>query len=96
MASLLSARTTAGHGTGASVSGPCTVFVRGTFDGAICTVEVSDDDTTYVAPDNLSPHPGSELRAPGCCNVDGRGAYYVRCSVVNVGSSTSISAVSTQ
>ena len=95
MATLL---TTAGNGTGtgASHSGPATVFVTGTFDGATVVVEVSSDDSTYVKADNVSSAPATQLKAPGCCNVEAKGTYYIRCRVSGGGSSVSISAASTQ
>jgi tRNA/tmRNA/rRNA uracil-C5-methylase (TrmA/RlmC/RlmD family) len=96
MAALLTTVSANGVGTGASHSGPATVFVRGTFDGATVVIQVSDDDTTYVKADNVSAIKPSRLSAPGCCDIFGRGTYYIRCVVENVGSSTSISAVSTQ
>ena len=39
---LLNAVTTNTTGSGASHAGPCTVFVRGTFDGAKVSVQVAD------------------------------------------------------
>lgn len=96
MASLLSAASTNGAGTGASHSGPCTVFVRGTFDGATVLVQVSDDNTNYVKADNVSVTKPTRLDAPGSVTLNAYGTYYVRCVVNEAGSSTSITAVSTQ
>ena len=42
MATLLNAVSANGAGSGASHAGPCTVFVRGTLDGATVTIEVAD------------------------------------------------------
>lgn len=96
MAALLTSATADTTGTGASVSGPVTVFVRGVFDGATVSVQVSDDDTTYVKPDNISNAKASRMGAPGVCYIGGTGSYYVRCVVAGGGSSTSINAVSVQ
>jgi len=95
MAALLTAATN-GTGSGASHSGPATVFVHGTFDGATVVVQVSDDDTNYVKADNVSVRNPATLKAAGCCNVAAVGTYYIRCVVSGGGSSTSITAVSTQ
>ena len=94
MATLLSSVTEDTTGTGASHSGPATVFVRGVFDGASVSVLVSDDDTNYVKPDNLAGR--SHLTVPGAVSITAYGTYYIRCDVVGTGSSTSVSAVSTQ
>lgn len=96
MAALLTSATADTTGTGASVSGAVTVFVRGTFDGAIVSVQVSDDDTNYVKADNISNAKASRMGSPGVCYVGGTGAYYVRCVVTGGGGSTSINAVSVQ
>lgn len=96
MATLLSSVTSNVAGTGASHTGPATVFVRGAFDGAVVVVQVSDDNTNYVKADNISPLKPSTLKQPGVVGIDAQGTYYIRCVVSNAGSSTSISAVSTQ
>lgn len=96
MATLLTTAAANTTGTGASHTGPATVFVRGTFDGARVIVQVSDDDSTYVKADNISPAKPSRITAPGVCAIDGKGTYYIRCAVSGGGSSTSINAVSTQ
>ena len=96
MAALLTTAAADTVGTGASHTGPATVFVRGPFDGATVIVQVSDDDTTYVKADNVSPAKPSRMGAPGACNIEAHGTYYIRCVVDGGGSSTSITAVSTQ
>lgn len=96
MAALLTNANTNAEGTGAGHSGPATVFVRGVFDGATVVVQVSDDNTTYVKADNVAAMKPTTLKAPGVVNIEGKGTYYIRCVVSGVGSSTSISAVSTQ
>jgi len=96
MAALLTTHTTNGAGSGFSHSGPATVFVRGTFDGATVVVEVSDDDSTYLKADNVSPAKSAVFREKGCTSIDGQGTYYIRCVVSDAGALTSITAVSTQ
>ena len=96
MASLLSAAAADTTGTGAATSGPATVFVRGTFDGATVVVQISDDNTNYVKADNVSGAKASRMSGPGSCNIEGKGSYYIRCVVKGGGASTSITAVSTQ
>lgn len=95
MATLLSAVSANGAGTGASHTAPATVFVRGTFDGATVVVQVSDDDTTYVKADNTSPAKATRLTEPGAVTIDAKGTYYIRCVVSGAGASTSVTAVST-
>lgn len=96
MATLLSSVTTDTTGTGASHSGPATVWVRGTFDGAEVVIQVSDDDTTYVKADNVSiPNP-ARFKGNGCVAIGAVGTYYIRAVLSNAGSSTSVSAVTTQ
>lgn len=97
MATLLSAAGN-GTGTGASHTGPATVFVRGTFDGATVVVQVADEDVdaSYVKADNVSLRPATSFKAKGCCDIAGRGTYFIRCVVSGGGANTSITAVSTQ
>lgn len=96
MATLLNAVTADTTGTGASHTGPATVFVRGTFDGASVVIQVSDDDTNYVKADNVSTPNPATFNGPGSVTINAYGTYYIRGVVKNAGSSTSISAVSTQ
>jgi hypothetical protein len=96
MATLLSSVTADTTGTGASHSGPATVFVTGVFDGAFVDVQVSADDVTYVGID--SDYEGKNMgrfRSAGTVNVDARGTFYLRASLRNAGASTSISCVTT-
>lgn len=97
MAALL---TTAGNGkgTGASHTGPATVYVRGTFDGATVVVQVADEDVdaSYVKADNVSLRPSTSLKSKGVCKLWGDGTYFIRCVVSGGGANTSITAVSTQ
>ena len=95
MAALLTAAGN-GTGTGASHDGPATVFIRGTFDGASVVVQVSDDNTTYVKADNVSPRNPCTFYGPGCVSIEAKGTYYIRCVVADGGAGVSITAVSTQ
>lgn len=95
MATLLNAVTTNTTGTGASHSGPATVFVRGTFDGATVVVQVSDNNTNFVKADNGVANP-AHLKAPGVVAINCQGTYYIRCNLTGAGASTSVSAISTQ
>ena len=95
MATLLSGVSANGAGTGASHSGPATVFVRGTFDGASVTIEVSDDDSTYVKPaDELMRV--RQVKSGKAFNIDAYGTYYIRAVVAGAGSSTNLNCVTTQ
>jgi tRNA/tmRNA/rRNA uracil-C5-methylase (TrmA/RlmC/RlmD family) len=95
VATLLDGVTANGAGTGAEHTAPASVLVTGTFDGATVVVQVSSDDSVYVKSDNVSiPNPCT-FRAPGVCNIDCKGTYYIRCVVSGVGSATDLDAVST-
>ena len=93
MASLFSAQTSNATGSGASHSGPCTVFIRGTMDGADVTIEAADEDVagSYVGIDKVATR-----TAVGCFAVDGRGTYYLRAKLNRAGTSTSVTVVTTQ
>lgn len=95
MATLLSSQTSDGVGSGASHTGPCTVFVSNdsVFDGAVASVEAYSADTSakYVS----IGIPG-QLTAPGAINVNIQGAYYLRGRVSKAGSNTSINMDTTQ
>ena len=94
MATLLSAVTADGAGSGASHTGPCTVMVHGdsVFDGATVGLEIadSDDANEYVAID------GAVFHINDAMDIAGRGTYYLRAVVNNAGASTSITVVTTQ
>lgn len=100
MATLLDGVTadTGTTGTGTSHTGPATVFVRGTFDGATVLVQVSDEGVaaSFVKADNVSTRSAARLGSPGVCSIDVQGTYFIRCIVENAGSSTDITAISTQ
>ena len=97
MATLLDAATTNGAGAGASHSGPCTAFVRGTLDGATVTIEVADADSAanYSKADR-SVMPVSRFESKGSCTINAYGTYFVRAVVSNAGSATSVTVVTTQ
>ena len=98
MATLLSAVSSDGAGSGASHSGPCTVFVTGTFgDKATVTIEVAsaDTDALYCKADK-SIMRESRFGGRGCCTLNAYGTYYVRAVVSSAGSGTSVTAVTTQ
>lgn len=96
MATLMSSVTTNGAQAGASHTGDATVFVHGTFDGATVTLQVSDDNVTYVKADNISTPNPARFDAPGAITISAKGTYHIRCVVNNVGASTSLNSVSTQ
>lgn len=92
MASLLSAASSNGAGTGASLSGPATVILENdsVFDGASVVLEVSETDTAgKYAPIG---YVGS-LSSATALRVDVTGSYYLRAVVEKAGASTSINAV---
>ncbi len=98
MATLLSAVSTNTTGTGASHTGPCTVFARGTFDGARVVIQVADADSAanYTKADNVSiPNP-SRFQEKGNCAINAQGTYFIRAILENAGSSTSVTVVTTQ
>lgn len=97
MATLLNGVSANGAGSGASHSGPCTVFVHGTFDGATVVIQGSDADTDakYSRLDR-SILPQDKFQVKGNCAVQAYGTYYLRAVVSNAGSSTSITVVTTQ
>ena len=97
MATLLNNVTTNTVGTGASQTGPCTVFVRGVFDGATVDIQVADQDVnaSYVRADSVSSPNPSSLRNPGCTIINATGTYFVRAAVNGAGTNTSITAVTT-
>lgn len=95
MATLLSAVTSDTTGSAVSHTSPCTVFVRGTLDGATVTIQISDDGTNFVKIDNASlPNP-ARFDAPGSVGIDGKGTYHLRAVLQNAGSSTSVTVVTT-
>ena len=93
MATLLSAVTSDGAGTGASHSGPCTVIVHNdsVFDGANIAIQIADTDTAadYV------PIDGAVFRTNNAIAINGQGTYYLRAVVANAVSTTSLTVVTT-
>ena len=97
MATLLSAVSANGAGSGASHSGPCSVFVHGVFDGATVVIQASDDDTdAKYSKADVSLIPVSRFDTKGSCSINAFGAYYLRAVVSDAGSSTSLTVVTTQ
>lgn len=98
MATLLSAVTANTTGTGASHTGPCTVFVSGTFGGATVVLQVADADAAgkYVNADAVGVPNQGQLSGPGAISLNCYGTYYVRAILGNAGSTTSVTAISTQ
>jgi hypothetical protein len=97
MPALLTAATANVDGTGASHSGPCSVFVRGTLAGAIVTVEVADENVagSFVQPDKAAM-PVSEFRNRGSCSLQAFGTYFVRARLVGATAGTNVTVVTTQ
>ncbi len=92
MANLLSASTSNGAGTGAAMSGPCTVYLRGPFAGARVAIQVADEDVSasYVSPfDN-------HFIGPCAVTVNVYGDYFIRAAQADSSSSTSITVVALQ
>lgn len=97
MATLLSAVSANGAGSGASHAGPCTVWVSGTFDGATVVIQGADADTAakYGRLDK-SIIRQDVFTSKGGATVSGYGTYYLRAVVSNAGSSTSLTVITTQ
>ena len=78
MATLLNGVTTDTVGTGASHTGPCSVFVTGTLGGGVVTLEIAPSDTSakYV-----SAGRDSVLSQPGSYTVDAQGTYFLRARI---------------
>ena len=97
MAALFTSRTTNGAGTGAAMSGPCTVYVTGEVGAADVTIEIAHEDVTasYVKPD-LGAMPSSRFKSKGSCSLNAYGAYYVRAVVANASATTSVTVTALQ
>ncbi|HMA77849.1 MAG TPA: hypothetical protein VKP88_01760 [Candidatus Paceibacterota bacterium] len=98
MATLLDGVTTDTVGTGASHTGPCSVFVTGTPDGATVTIEVSPTTNTadYVKADRSLINCAVFRNQTGSSVVDGQGTYYVRALLSGAGDSTDVTVTTTQ
>ena len=92
MATLQTTQTTDATGTGASHTGPCTVYAEGTFDSADVSIEISTDDSTY---EPISD-PLATFRGPGQFLCPATGTYYLRSVQSNSRTSTSITVKTTQ
>jgi hypothetical protein len=95
MASLLSAASANGAGSGVALSGPATVIIENdsVFDGASVVLQVSETDTAgkYAPIGYLA-----SLSSATALRVDVTGSYYLRAVVERAGASTSINAVAIQ
>ena len=97
MATLLNAVTADTTGSGASHSGPATVWVRGELGGATVVIQGADADSAanYVKLDN-SIIPSDVFRTTGSSAVNAQGTYYLRALISNAGSATNVTVVTTQ
>lgn len=95
MATLLSAATDNGAGTGASHTGPCTVHVANdsVFDGAEIYIEIADSDT---AGEYAPVGKDGVFRAAGSVTIDAKGTYFLRAKVARAGTNTSLNCTTTQ
>ena len=75
MATLLSAVSSDTTGTGASHTGPCTVFVSGSLGGGEVTLDIAPSDTAgkYVPAGRVST-----ITQPGSYTIDALGTYFLR------------------
>lgn len=87
--------TSDGNGLVATLSGPSTVYVSGTFGGAKVRVEVSSDNSVFVTADSTAV-PNSEFFAPGATTINAIGTNYVRAVLSGATATTSITAVAVQ
>lgn len=95
MATLLSAVSTNGAGTGASHSGPCTVVIPNdsVFDGAAVHIQLAIADS---AADYGPAGRDAILTQPGSVAITAQGTYYLRALVERAGASTSIDCATNQ
>lgn len=93
----MTAATANGAGTGASHSGPATVWVHGTFDGATVVIQGADADTDakYGKLDK-SIIRNDVFRSKGGSGINGTGTYYLRAVISGAGAATSLTVVTTQ
>ena len=96
MAALLTTATANTVGTGASHTGPCTVWVSGTMDGARVVIQGSATDGSYTPLSNGLMTPSRFDGGVGAAAIDGQGTYYLRAVLENAGSSTSVTVTTTQ
>ena len=93
MATLLSTQTTNTTGSGASHTGPCSVLVKGTMDGASVSLEPADSDS------EANYHPigiAATFTSTGWVSVHLQGTYFLRAKLNRAGASTSVTVVTTQ
>ena len=85
-------------GTGAAMSGPCTVYVRGNFAGAKVAIQIADEDVaaSYVRADKGVLRE-SHIDAPGAITCNAMGDYYIRAILQGaIAGATEVSAVALQ
>ena len=95
MATLLSAVSVDGAGTGQSHTGPCTVILRGdsVMDKATVQIQISIANTAgHFVPAGRE----SFFTQPGVINVDAQGTYFLRAVVNQAGASTSLTCETVQ
>lgn len=93
MAALLTTQTTDTTGTGAAMSGPCSVLIYGTFDGAQISLQAADSDTAS----HYQPVGFKSVIQSGCwLDINIQGSYYLRAIQSKSGASTSLSVVAIQ
>lgn len=79
MATLLNAVTEDTTGTGAELTGPCSVIVRGTLGDGTVHLEAADADSAG----NYEPiGRDAQVKAPGWVTVDILGTYFLRARIV--------------
>jgi len=98
MATLLDGADEDTTGSGASHSGPCSVFVTGTPAGATVTLQVSPTTNTadYVKADRSLINQSVFRNQTGSATIDGQGTYYVRAILSGATASTSVTVTTTQ
>ena len=93
MAALLTDQTTNTTGSGSSHTGPCSVFIYGTFDGASVSIEAAHEDVAASYVPVGTPASAGEGKVVA---VNLQGTYYLRAKLNRAGSSTSLSVDTTQ
>ena len=98
MATLLNAVTSDTVGSATTHSGPCTVFVTGTPDGANVVLQISPttNTTDFVKIDRTIMPQSLFVDRTGACGVDAQGTYSLRAILENAGSNTCVTVTSTQ
>jgi len=92
MATLLNAVTEDTTGSGAAMTGPCTVWVSGSAGGGTVEIQAASSDTAgkYVPMGRIT-----QIQHPRPINVEAYGSYYVR-AVLRGSTSPSLTVETTQ